>query len=146
MESNIHNKLIEVVFKISRLARGSMNFNSTSSHLTFLQLQTLSFLKKKGRSQMGEIADEFSITMPTATTLLDKLADMKLVSREEDLRDRRMVIISLTPFGIKLFREAMKTRDEKIEKMLTYINSSDKKQLLRIMKHLVKVLEKNYEK
>lgn len=146
MTSLINDGIVELMFKIPRLLKENMNFDSKTSHLTVLQLQTLVFLKKKGKSQMKEISDQFSITMPTATSLLDKLIDMKLVEREEDKNDRRIVIISLTESGKKILQEAIKNRNIKMSKLLSYLNFSDKKELLRIMGNLVKKLEEDHEK
>jgi DNA-binding MarR family transcriptional regulator len=85
---------------------------------------------------MRDIAKCFSITMPSATALIDKLIEMKFVFRKNDETDRRIVKISLTKQGEKLLEEAMKQRMDKINKFLVSLSKKDKEDLLRILQKI----------
>ena len=90
---------------------------------------------------MGDIASHFSTTMPTATALVDKLIAAKLVIRENDAKDRRIVKISLTKAGEKLLTEVKKQRANKMKKLLSYLSKQDKLELLRILEILAEKSE-----
>ena len=91
---------------------------------------------------MGDIAEYFCIELPSATSLLNKLCDQKLVERYEDQEDRRMVMISLTDGGKTLVKQAMRERRKKLEMILSYLSKKERLELLTILKMLQNRLQK----
>jgi len=140
--NSVNVNLVETVFKISRFMRESMSYTSEFTSLSLLQMQALIFLKKRRNAQMGEIAGQFKIEMPTATSMIDKLCKMELVQRQEDRKDRRLVRIILTKAGLKLLEKAMRERTKKIAQMLSYLSETDKKDLQRILYLMLEKIEK----
>jgi len=141
MSDEINEQILETLFQLVRNFKGSMSENIEHSHLTMLQCQALECIKKKLGTHMGDIAEHFSTTMPTATALIDKLIAAKLVKRENDVHDRRIVKIHLTKSGEKLLIEAKKQRAEKMSKLLSYLPEQDKLNLLRILNTLAQKSE-----
>ena len=84
-------ELMEMLFSISRLMKDEMSFTSNLTHLSILQIQTLVFLNqnKDKKNSMSDIAEFFHIELPSATSLIGKLCDQKLVKRLADSTDRR---------------------------------------------------------
>lgn len=144
--TQLNDQLAEIIFELSRSMKEEMTFDSDTLQLTVLQFQTLIFIKKNKATLMGNIADKFKISLPTATVLTDKLATVNLIKRDRSEIDRRIVNVSLTEKGESLLKEAMKQRHKKISKMLSYLRSEDKKQLLRILTNLSIDIKKAYEK
>ncbi len=137
MSKNINSEIVELMFQISRSMKERMVFSSTAANLTLLQLLTLGFIKKSQKAvQMKDIADYLSIEMPTATSLLNKLFRLNLVNRVVDKEDRRIVRINLTKKGDTLVDEAMKRHGERIEKMLSYLDTKQKEDFYEILKIL----------
>lgn len=139
-------QLVEDIFRLFRLMKEDMSFDSDLMKLTVSQIHALIFLKKHPSAQMSEIAKEFKIELPSATSLINKLVDTKLVERKPDEKDRRLVRIALTNQGEQLLAEAMKERSKKITHTLSYLSESDKKQLSRIIKQLLGTMEKTYDR
>lgn len=144
--NNKNTALIESIFTLSRLMKEDMAFNSDFATLSMLQIQTLLFLKQNPQAQMGEIASKFAIELPSATSLITKLVKAKLVIRRADKKDRRVVHIALTEKGDALLTDAMRQRNKRIEKHLSFLSEQDIADLLRIVNVLIKNLEKNNEK
>src|ERR1035437_2740105 len=136
MAEEINDQILEAMFKVARDLKGSISESFVDSHLTMLQCQALECIKKKVGAHMGDISAHFSTTMPTATALVDKLITAKLVQRENDAKDRRIVKINLTKSGEKLLIEVKKQRANKMKKLLSYLPKQDKLELLRILKVL----------
>jgi DNA-binding MarR family transcriptional regulator len=136
MAEEINDQILEAIFKMMRNFKGAMSENSDHSHLTMLQCQALECIKKKVGTHMGDISSHFATTMPTATALVDKLITAKLVQRENDAKDRRIVKISLTKQGDKMLIEMKKQRASKMKELLSYLSKQDKLELLRILKVL----------
>jgi DNA-binding MarR family transcriptional regulator len=133
MADEINEQIIETLFKIARNLKGSMHGDFEHSHLTMLQCQALECVKKKKNAHMADIASHFSTTMPTATVLIDKLIAAKLVKRENDAKDRRIVKIFMTKLGDKFLHKVAKRKSEKMGRVLSYLSEQDKLELLRIL-------------
>ncbi len=142
----LNYQLIEVIFSLSRTMRDEMKFDSDTSNLSVVQLQALIFIKKKNIVSMSDIAGQFNTTLPTATSLSDKLVRQNLVQRQQGVSDRRVVNLSLTEQGENLLKEAMVQRHQKINNMLFYLSTEDKEQLLKILKNLTAKIQESYEK
>jgi len=136
MKTDITSELVDMVFKVSRLMKEEMSFTNNLVHLSILQIQTLIFLKQQQKVSMSDIAEHFHIELPSATSLLNKLYDQKLVERHADSEDRRLVLVTLTPGGQSMLEQAMHHRKEKLEKMLSYLSEKEKVELLNIFKTL----------
>ncbi len=145
MKDEINNEIIDMMSRLFRTMKHSMSFNSKHSHVTMLQFEALWCIKKSKHAQMSDIAENFSITMPTATSLVNKLITTKLANRENDKKDRRIVRITLTRQGEKLLDEIAKQRNNRIHELLSYLSTQDKKDFFRILKTIVKKSE-SYEK
>jgi len=141
MADEINNQILEAMFKLVRDFKGSMSDSFKHSHLTMLQCEAMSCIKKHKEAHMGDIANHFATTMPTATALIDKLIGTKFVKRENDVKDRRIVRISLTKSGEKLLSESTKQKASKMDKLLSYLSKQDKLELLRILNILAEKSE-----
>jgi len=142
MKKDNTNELVEVMFTVFRRMKSEMSFTNNFIHLSILQIQALMYLCHNKSVDMSDIAEYFHIELPSATSLINKLCDHKLVSRYEDLKDRRLVRITLTEDGKKLVEQAMCERRKKLEKMLSYLKDEEKLDLLNILKTLNTRLQK----
>lgn len=145
MQSNLNIQLEEVMSHVSRYMRRQMVGAIKNNDLTMTQLETLIFIKQHGPSHMKDIASHFGISMPSATSMIDKLVTMKLTLRENDIKDRRNVTIVLTTKGEQLLQEGWKKKKERLNAMLNLLSEEDKQTLLKIFSTLVDRI-KIYEK
>ncbi|HQU08125.1 MAG: hypothetical protein B7X04_04245 [Parcubacteria group bacterium 21-54-25] len=74
----------------------------------WLRIETLKFITDYHHPTMGDVAEYFSITAPSATSLVTGLVRDGLVVRTRDPRDRRIARLSLSRAG-----------KAKLEKILT---------------------------
>jgi DNA-binding MarR family transcriptional regulator len=144
MKQNNINDLLEMIFKSSRLIKEEMSFTNSLIHLSILQIQALIFLaqNKNKKNSMSDIAGFFRIELPSATSLINKLCEQKLVERKNDPDDRRLVLIVLTDEGKTLLEQAMAQRRKKMEKVLSYLSVKEKSELLTILQTLYSKLQK----
>lgn len=142
MKTDNKAEIVEMMFKVSRLMKNEMSYTNNLVHLSILQIQALCFLNRNKKVSMSDIAGYFRIELSSATSLLNKLYDQKLVERHEDAKDRRLVLITLTSDGKKLLERAMSQRKKKIEKILSYLSAKEKNELLLILKTLDNKIQK----
>lgn len=72
------------------------------SHSEFVALESC----VHGPARASTIAEAIGISSAGATDLIDRLERRHLVRRRTDSRDRRVVLVKLTPPGERLFRKA----------------------------------------
>ncbi len=145
MTDTLATKFIEIMFKTSRIFRERMHYSSQIAHLSFLQIQTLTYLKLHTNAQMSEIAEHLHIELPSATSLLNKLVALQLVQRQQDEKDRRLVRIALTEEGNAILTIAKKEKEAHVKQMLSYLTDEERHELLRLMEKLHERIEKDYE-
>src|SRR5262247_1598635 len=80
---------------------------STSSvwielELSMAQLKALWIIHAAGAASIGEIAETLGVGQPTASHLVDRLVQARLVARAEDAQDRRRTLAQLSPAGVEL--------------------------------------------
>lgn len=138
-------ELVEMIFKVSRLMKQEMSYTDNLIHLSILQIQALIFLSKNKKVSMSDIAKYFRIELPSATSLLDKLHDQKLVQRLTDEQDRRLVMITLTDEGRKLLKVAICERKKKLEKVLSFLSVKERSDLLSIINTINNKLQNKNE-
>jgi len=142
MKTATTNKLIEATFKMLRILKENMHYTSSMAQMSMMQIQALVFIKQNPNIPMSKIAENLRIELPSATSLLNKLSELKLVERQTDPDDRRIVRINLTTAGQTLLKNAMLERTKKIEELLSFVSEEDQEALLRIVTILTEKLEK----
>jgi DNA-binding MarR family transcriptional regulator len=65
--------------------------------ISVAQLKVLLALATEGPATIGQVADALTISLPTASHLVERLVQAGLVERTEDPRDRRRAVTRLTP-------------------------------------------------
>lgn len=144
-KTKINNEIINLVFNLSRMVRTGIFFDKNNKHLTLYQIQTMLFIAKRKKARMIDIAQNFNITKPTATVLVNSLVNSGSLKRAIGKKDKREVEISLASKGKNLLNKVMKLRSTKINQILSYISDKDKLTLRIILQTVVDKLKENYE-
>lgn len=90
---------------VSRLTRGMMRLareHARDVGLSLPQLFLLRGLREEGRIPVSRWVDIMGVSPSAATSLLDGLEEQGYVQRTHDAKDRRQVLVSLTPKGRRL--------------------------------------------
>ncbi len=72
--------------------------------LNYEQVYLLQNLRRVSPQRLTEIASTLDIPMFSASRLVERLAEMKLISKEQGVEDRRSISIKLLPEGEQLVR------------------------------------------
>ena len=92
------------ILRTADVVRHAMERSLSSFGLSNEQYNVLRILRGAGESGLPtlEISNRMLSRSPNITRLLDKLIAKKLARRSRPKEDRRVVIVSLTPQGLKL--------------------------------------------
>lgn len=138
MAETIDTDLFELIFQLSKSMKDKMRNFEGMANITILQFMTLAFIEKEEILQMKDIAQHFQIEMPTATSLLNKLVNNKLVKRTRDIHDRRIVNVTVSEKGKEMILQTKKIKEENTKNMLSYLSVAQKENLHNILKTLLK--------
>jgi DNA-binding MarR family transcriptional regulator len=106
-DAALASELRTTVMRLARRLRAQRSVES----LSLGQLAALGTLDRHGPMTPGELAGHERIQPPSATRILNGLADAGLVTREAHPEDGRQVVVSPSEEGRALLREDRRRRD-----------------------------------
>jgi len=118
---------------ISEIRRKSKEIGFTSS-----QLEILHYVAEKVNPTMKEIAEHLQIKPPSVTTLVEALCKKKLLKREINNKDKRIVRISFTENIWKVFKSIKNKKHLILKDLFSRLSNEDKKEVVRIISVLNK--------
>ena len=114
--------------------RGGMDFTH------FLSLGVALSRCERGLT-MREISRVLGVPQSTATRVVDGMVSRRHVRRASDPADRRVVRITYTPSGLKIFQAANALLRRRAERVLDAFSPAERGQLLGYMHRLADALE-----
>jgi DNA-binding MarR family transcriptional regulator len=119
-------KLIDELMLLERrITRAAERWNPEvwmELELTISQLKSLMFIDFEGSTNSRTLATALGVTPPNVTGIIDRLVEQKLVSRTENLEDRRIATLTLTSRGkavLTKLQDIKRSLRESILKRLT---------------------------
>jgi len=100
-----------------RRSMGDIVQLSKQSGLSMSQLGALFRLHRSGFCGVSNIGDHLGVTHAAASQMVDRLVQQGLLERAEDLDDRRVKKITLSPKGRKLVEESIEARRRWVEQL-----------------------------
>jgi MarR family transcriptional regulator, organic hydroperoxide resistance regulator len=117
--------------------RGEKNISSLGICTT--EFKILRILKEEGPTPMARLSDATILTQPAITSFVDKLEGQKLVRRDRDREDRRVIRIAITRKGRSLFRRGLRIHSRFVSGLLAELNETDLSRLSLIMRKISEV-------
>ncbi len=97
--------------------------------LTEVQLSCIKYVAVHHEPSIGEIANGLSISNAASAKLVDRLVRKKLLSREEDPEDRRVLKINLTSKGQELLADIEKIEENQLKEILGRMSNEERESL-----------------
>lgn len=92
-------RTISRFFAVRGLIRTQLAHGKKTNPSAWLRVEALRFIEREGAPRAKDVADYFSITAPSATSLITGLVKDGLVARKDDPHDRRAHRFALTAKG-----------------------------------------------
>jgi DNA-binding MarR family transcriptional regulator len=134
---------LQVLSRVSRLAKHldiARRSAFTSHDLESWEFDVLSALRRQGppfQLTPGALLRATLVTSGTMTNRIDRLATAGLVRREPDPRDRRGVLVTLTPQGQAQVDAALEDLLESERSLLASLTEPERKQLADLLRTLL---------
>ena len=103
-------EVMKLLPELGKAISKSMPIQARREGVSTAQVKAMVHLFEYGPLTMGELAEGLSITTPSATGLINPLADMGFVVRERDEEDRRVVRVLLSEHAEQLSHEILDQR------------------------------------
>ncbi|AAK41588.1 MarR family winged helix-turn-helix transcriptional regulator [Saccharolobus solfataricus] len=131
---------LQLMNTIAKIYRGSIKeFNNRLGKLMNLSYLDFSILKATSEEprSMVYLANRYFVTQSAITAAVDKLEAKGLVRRIRDSKDRRIVIVEITPKGRQVLLEANEVLRNLVNEML-----SDVENVEELLEGLNKILSR----
>lgn len=123
--TNIEKHLRKVDYIIRRKGREILaDFDITVPQFTALQI-----LINRGNMTIGELSQKMDLACSTITDLIDRMEKSKLVVRQRDENDRRVVRIKVLDKGYDILEQVMKKRIGFLDEKLAVLSNEEKASL-----------------
>jgi DNA-binding MarR family transcriptional regulator len=107
--------------------------------LTLPQFYVLATIGYAGGLPFGEIGEKMMVTVSNLTGIVDRLEEKKLVARERDARDRRVVRVMLTDKGLKVYRNTIPVFEKSIAQFFSPLSKDQQKELAALLRKLIRI-------
>ena len=127
--------LVSALLTASRALVGvSARSIATVEHrVTLTQFRVLVVLDAHGPTRLNQLAARLDVASSTALRTVDRLIAARLVDRRDNERDRREVVIQLTPAGLDVVREVTSRRKAAIEEIVQQMPAERRRALVEAL-------------
>ena len=105
----------------------------TRGKISFPQMVALDYVSRHSLVKMTDLAKVLSVKTSSATVLVDRLIRQKMLSRERDEKDRRVVWVGCTPKGRKIVRYIMEQKRRSIKQIFGPLTELERQQYLSVI-------------
>jgi MarR family transcriptional regulator, organic hydroperoxide resistance regulator len=135
-------EIIELQRKIDRYRRGTeIDVWMNLPPITMPQLKSLFFISNQGNTNLGKLAAALGVTPANVTGIVDRLVEHKLITRVENARDRRMLMLHTTEKGEEIVANLRERKRNYLSQTLSGLNPNELTDLFRGLASLVKAME-----
>ena len=128
--------LAQLIDEIGKKMKKHLSCFGDADDISFRDISIIDFIGYNKKT-MGEIAEEMNLTPGTITPAVDKMISNKYLKRERDEEiDRRKVFIFLDKKGLDIYTKHFESKLKVSKAMLKTFKSSDRKEVISIMKQI----------
>jgi DNA-binding MarR family transcriptional regulator len=104
--------------------------------LSVPQFRALIKVRHEAGVSLSEVAEHLGASLPTASRIIAKLVNRGYLTRTESNKDRRQMVLHLTPLGRSLVDAAMESTQAQMETDLANLSHDQRDQVRDAMKIL----------
>ncbi len=131
-------KLDRIFSRIGRRMRQRMSQET----LTLGQYSLLKLLNDLGAMTVGDVADQLGLSLASASAMIDRLVNQKLIDRFRSESDRRVVSVQLSSLGQMQIAALHKQRREFLAHLFSRMTESDLKTLFTLIERVEESTER----
>lgn len=110
------------------------------------ELLVLLLLYRKGESNMTQIAEYLNVPLNTATGIINRMENKKMVDRNRCPDDKRVVTIALSDGGRRQMADIIKSFAYYGQRIMTVLTQDELKLLGRVLDKVISILQEEKQK
>lgn len=110
--------------------------NDEFHDISINDMHVIETIQYEGSRNMSSVAKDLNVTVGTLTIAINNLVKKGYVKRVRSSKDRRVVLISLTPRGQKAYKHHEDFHDRMIEDIYKKLNENEIKILIKALSEL----------
>jgi DNA-binding MarR family transcriptional regulator len=111
--------------------------------ISFLELKGLAaFIDENREYSVSEISNLIHLPLPNITSIINRLEKKKIVKKQRDNKDGRIVRVALTSKGKKLRYEFMQRRVQEVKGLLDRLTVQEQNELLNALEAATRIFQK----
>jgi len=114
--------------------------------LTSAQIKALTSFHGTEEYTMSELSDNLGVTLPTTTSMINRLIQFGFIERKRDNSDRRVVKVKLTLRGRSVLKRLMQERRDALEKLLRTLDSKELETFLESIENVSALIKRARDK
>lgn len=122
-----------VFHQLFRIVDFKKEYQQKSSGLSYVQLHALELIFERGPIKTLEISKTMNISPSTMIGVLDELEKQKLITRQRQLEDKRVVLVAATKKGNRIVENHFREDRNFVENLLRKLDDDEKSQLLYLI-------------
>lgn len=132
-----HHEMVDLIKKYQFRDRSQM----TCCGVSVSQCYILETLHRFGPLSMNQLAKKMYIEISTVTRVVEELVKKGYATREEDAKDRRIRLITITDAGEVVYQESWKAVFESERQILDSFPEKERDVLIRFLRRLNQAAE-----
>ena len=136
-------RITMLLMQLMRIVRES-KLTQSMQEMSLNQHMVLSYLYAEGPGTISQIRELLGCAPSTASELVDRLVRQKLVKKQKDAQDGRIIRIDLTPHGHNLLRASFQELRETNRSVLSYLEDEDQLRLLHALEEIIELSQKAF--
>ena len=131
----VAQEVLEVIPVVMRAIRKEFR-SRRDPDLSLPEFRGLVFINRSPGCSLNDVAEHIGLEAPTTSKLVESLVRRGLVSRREDMNDRRRVNLSILPDGQKTIDAAFQHTHQFLTRHLAHLSEGERQSLFAAMETL----------
>lgn len=141
-EQSTAQALVDEMGPLMATERAAFAAHCHERSISMAHVFVMSKIDMHGSMPMSKVAELIGSGLPTATGLVNRMVERGFVRREQDPRDRRVVLVSLTEAGAAEVRDLHEARQRRMAAAIARLSGREQENLLTGIRSLRSALER----
>lgn len=143
MENSLNHLLVKMFNDILKIEEQVL-INEEYKDISITDMHIIETIGYENSRNMTSVANDLGITVGTLTIAINNLVKKDYVKRTRSQKDRRVVLICLSPNGQKAYKHHEKFHSNMIEEIKSQINDEEERVLIKVLNEINSYFKKNY--
>lgn len=138
-----HERFIKAFIPIMHFFHNIASSMSRGTDFSLAQYRVLMLVNHRGPMSINELRTNLNIAQSTASEMVDRLVQLKLLVREKSPSDRRVTIFRLTSKAEKAIQARLQTAQEGLKKVLEPYSQMEQQEFIEAFETIHRLIRQH---